>query len=110
MGDKEAGRERWRDFWNALSEEALADEDASYPEAEQVKQSLLQRLAEDARAERIPPEILEMLEDVPATGSADAAPKETTSSGEEIVREEPRRGDDQRSRKEQRQRDEYELT
>jgi len=57
-----SARERWRNLWNALSEETLVEKDVSYPEAEQVKHTLLQSVARDARAQLTPSEVSRALE------------------------------------------------
>jgi hypothetical protein len=62
--------ERWRNLCNVLSEEALAENDVTYPQAESVRLSLLKRLAQDAKAKLIPPEISDLLEQAPPATSA----------------------------------------
>ena len=81
MGDKNhnqkttelSARERWRNFWNDLGEEALAQEAPHRPDAEQIKHSLLRRTALDSRAQLTPSAISDILEEKPP---APAAPPE----------------------------------
>jgi hypothetical protein len=68
-----SAQERWRNLWNALSEEAIGERDVSYPEADKVKHELLQRLAHDDRAHLTPSEVSGALE---RTGRAAASEPE----------------------------------
>jgi hypothetical protein len=66
----EHSAQQWKNLWNALSEETTAENDISYPQAEQVKHELLQGLAHDARAHVTPSKISSVLEQ---TGRARAS-------------------------------------
>lgn len=55
-------RERLKLLCDTLSDDALAEEDEAYPEAEQIKYSLLRRLAKDPRTQSLRAEILSVLE------------------------------------------------
>lgn len=68
-----SARDRWENLWNALSEEVALEKDSPYPEAEQVKHSLLRGVAQDARAQLTPSELSTTLER--AGGAAKGVPE-----------------------------------
>ncbi len=87
-----SAREHWRNLWNALSEEALAEDDVVNPEAEQVKRTLLRRLVLDARAQVIPADISALEEnqqELPADDTGNRAPTTRTDSTSKDEPEQP---------------------
>ena len=67
-------QEQWRNLCNALSEDAAIEPDVSCPDATHIKQSMLERLAHDDRAQLTPSEISSALEQSSHTATNQSEP------------------------------------